>query len=445
MPDAILLFGDSYKQPSVLWRTGFSVPDPVIYVEAEGRGTLLVSPMEFPRAQKQARVDSVRSVEDFGWSEARQRDGQAAADVAVITAVLEEIGAGRVRVEPNFPLDLARALEARDVEVVVDTDLDAGRRHKQPSEVEAIRATQAAAQAGVRRAQELLRGAEVRDGMLYHEGEPLTSKVLITAIELELLRLGCAADGTIAAGGPGSADPHASDTGHLAANQPVILDIFPQDKTTRYFGDVTRTFVVGEPDDTWQRMHATVHEAYKTALSLVRAGAAGRDIHMAVSRVIYDAGFGTLVEGMRREGVPTMHHGTGHGVGLEIHEPPRVADMPGVLEAGDVVTIEPGLYHPDYGGVRIEDTVLVTADGYENLTDLPTGFTPVTRLAGAGVLLTGASRPSGPQPPRSFPRAAPGWSSRPAMRTPSRSSPARCERRVGRPTWWWPTCPRRLR
>jgi Xaa-Pro aminopeptidase len=375
--EAILLYGESYHHPTILWRTGFLAPDPVIYIEAAGQGTLLASPLELTRAQKQAKVDRVRSVDDFGWTEIRRKEGELRADATVIARMLEELGISRVRVEPDFPLALAQELQAGDVEVVTDAELFGdGRRRKNVDEVEAVRATQGAAQAAVERARTLLREAAVRDGMLYHGGEPVTSSTLIAAIEAELLSRGCAADGTIATGGPGSADPHATDTGHLAADQPVIIDIFPQHKGTRYYGDITRTFVVGTPSETWLRMYDAVHRAYQAALDAVRPGVAGRDVHLAACQVLYDAGFSTLVDGLQREGVAQMNHGTGHGLGLEVHEAPRVSDAPSVLQPGDVITIEPGLYHPAHGGVRIEDTVVVTEDGYRNLTDYPVDWKP---------------------------------------------------------------------
>jgi Xaa-Pro aminopeptidase len=295
----------------------------------------------------------------------------------LIARLLDAEGVSRVRVEPDFPLGLARALETNDVDVACDGPIFAdARRAKQPHEVAAIRESQAAAQSAMSAARHLLGNAEVREGKLYHAGAPLTSQVLISAIEKDLLDAGCGIDGTIAAGGALSADPHARDSGHLEAGAPVILDIFPQNKSTRYFGDMTRTFVVGEPSETWLKMYDATHRAYTAALAAVKAGVNGRDVHLAAVKELYDAGFGSLVEGYKREGVPAMIHGTGHGVGLEIHEAPRVSDSNNELRAGDVITIEPGLYHPDHGGVRIEDTVVVTADGYENLTDYAVDWRP---------------------------------------------------------------------
>jgi Xaa-Pro aminopeptidase len=295
----------------------------------------------------------------------------------MIAAKLLAAGVDQARVEPEFPVALARAIEREDIVVLADRPLyEDERRAKTEAEAEAVRTSQQAAQSAIDRVREVLAGAEVREGMLYHDGEALTSGRLISVIESELLAHGCGADGTIAAGGSGAADPHVSDSGHLPAGKGVIIDIFPVDKGSRYFGDITRTLVVGEPNQTWLRMYDAVKAAHLKALSMVRAGVNGRDIHRAVCQTLFDAGFGASTKGFERDGVPAMIHGTGHGVGLEVHEAPRVSDVDNELRVGDVITIEPGLYSAEEGGVRLEDTVLVTADGYRNLTDYSMDWKP---------------------------------------------------------------------
>jgi Xaa-Pro aminopeptidase len=377
MTEAVVLFGESYHHPTILWRTGFLAPDPVVYIEADGAGTLYVSGLEHGRAKKQARVASVARFDDADFLKRRSGEGELAAFGSMIAEKLRAAGVDRALVEPEFPLALARAIEAEDIVVLSDQPLFlAERRAKTAAEAEAIRTSQQAAQAAIDRVREILRSAEVRDGMLYADGEALTSARLIGAIEAELLARGCGADGTIAAGGSGAADPHVSDSGHLPAGKGVIIDIFPFGKRSRYFGDITRTFVVGEPNDTWQRMYDTVKSAHLLALSMIRPGVNASAVHRAVCQTLYDAGFGAATEGFEREGVPAMIHGTGHGVGLEVHEAPRISDVDIELRSGDVITIEPGLYSPEEGGVRLEDTVIVTADGYRNLTDYPMEWKP---------------------------------------------------------------------
>jgi Xaa-Pro aminopeptidase len=347
-------------------------------LEVDGKGTLLVSAMELGRARKEAHADAIRGYDEFSFSARYREGGERHAYAGMVLALLAEAGVDRVRVQPEFPVALARAIEAGDVVVDADQPLfESDRRRKRKDEQDAIQGSQAAAQAGLTVARELLRDADVRDGKLYHGGEPLTSAVVKAAIELELLRLGCdTPEGTIVAGGPGGADPHVDDTGQLNAGEPVIVDIYPQGKKTHYFGDITRTFVAGQPRDEWLRMYEAVKAAQAAAFGQLRAGVSGREAHLAVCRTLYEAGYSTLVEGFQRDGVPAMIHGTGHGVGLEIHEAPRVSDVDTELLEGDVVTIEPGLYSPEIGGVRLEDTVVVTKDGYRNLTDYPLDWKP---------------------------------------------------------------------
>lgn len=378
MSEGILLFGDGNTQPTLHWRSGFLAPDAAVYAEVDGKGTLLVSSMEYGRAKKEARVEVVRSYDDFNFARLNREGGEEHAYSAMVASLLEELGVDRVRVDPSFPIALARGLEGRDIVVIADAPLfSAERRSKRPDEQEAIGRSQAAAQAAMSRVRAVLAESETRDGMLFWKDEPLTSGVVAGELEMELLRHGCGTpDGSIVAGGPGGADPHMMDTGHLAAGQPVIVDIFPQGKSSRYWGDMTRTFVVGKPSAEWLAMFEAVATAQKAALDTIRAGVNGREVHLAVCRTLYDAGFSTLVEGFKRDGVPTMIHGTGHGVGLQIHEAPRVSDTDMELVAGDVVTIEPGLYSPEIGGVRLEDTVVVTADGHRNLTDHPLDWKP---------------------------------------------------------------------
>ena len=246
------------------------------------------------------------------------------------------------------------------------------RRVKTEQEISYIETTQRAVEEACAHAVRILRESGVSvDGTLLHEGEPLTSERLRFEIDTELLRRGCAASGTITAGGAQTADPHERGHGPLKAGDPIILDIFPADKTTRYYADMTRTFVKGEPGEELQKMYDAVLESQEAALAMIGPGVNGRDIHKKVSDILHEAGYKTLVHD-QRPGEPLQEgfiHGTGHGVGLEIHESPRVSIADEKLIPGDVVTIEPGLYYRRIGGIRIEDLVVVTENGCRNLTN----------------------------------------------------------------------------
>ena len=243
------------------------------------------------------------------------------------------------------------------------------RATKTDAEIEHVRAAQKANEAAMGAAEDLLARAE-RDGdRLVVDGETLTSEWVKETIEVTLLRHGCALDETIVACGRDAADPHDRGSGPLEPDEPIIVDIFPRDKSTKYHADMTRTFCVGEPDPTVQEWYDLTEQAYRAALEAVEPGVTGKDVHDAACEVYEDAGLPTLRSDPGAE--TGFIHSTGHGVGLDVHELPRVAPDGEELEPGHVITIEPGLYDPDVGGVRIEDLVVVTEGGHDNLTDYP--------------------------------------------------------------------------
>lgn len=372
----LLVIAAPEHDAAAYYLTGFLAPDPVIFFSAGGRKHLAVSAMEYPRALREARVEEVLSFDELGVEElARElRDGHRAYAAAAARALLER-GADEVVVPPNLGVAYADELRARGVRLSPDGPFFARmRRRKTEEEISSIERTQRAVEEACRHALGILREAGVGDdGALVWRGETLTSELLRSEIDVHLLRRGCAAEGTIVAGGPQAADPHERGSGPLHAGQTIVVDVFPMDRRTRYYADMTRTFVKGEPDGELVRMYEAVLEAQQAALGMIRAGVNGRDVHRKVSDILHDAGYKTALHD-RQEGRPLTEgfmHGTGHGVGLEIHEPPRISTADEELLAGDVVTVEPGVYDPEVGGVRIEDLVVVTEEGCMNLTRFP--------------------------------------------------------------------------
>jgi Xaa-Pro aminopeptidase len=255
--------------------------------------------------------------------------------------------------------------------VTVDTTgvIGESREVKTDAEVEYVAVTQEANEAAMAAAERLLSEATSGDGQLLHGGEPLTSERVKREIEMTLLEHGCALDETIVACGGQAADPHDRGTGPLQPGEPIIVDIFPRDKTSKYHADMTRTFVVGSPAEQLEEWFSLTREALEEALATVEAGATGKAVHAAACDVYENAGLPTLRAEPDTE--TGFIHSTGHGVGLDVHEGPSLSPRGGELEAGHIITVEPGLYDPAIGGVRIEDIVAVTADGYRNLTDYP--------------------------------------------------------------------------
>jgi Xaa-Pro aminopeptidase len=326
-------------------------------------------------------VDELLSYEELEIMKlSRELKSGAKAYAAAIANLLERLGAmdSPIAVPPHFGVVYADELRARGVTLTPDRVLFEGlRRAKTEAEISNIEKTQAAVEAACAHAVAILEESEVGgDDALIWRGEPLTSELLRSEIDVELLRRGCAANGTIAAGGPQGADPHERGHGPLKAGESIILDIFPVDLSTRYYSDMTRTFVKGEPKEGLQEMYDAVLESQGAALSMIKAGVNGKEVHRKVADVLHEAGYKTNVHD-QEPGKPLTEgffHGTGHGVGLEIHEAPRVSLADDELIPGDVVSVEPGVYDPNTGGVRIEDLVVVTEDGCRNLTSFPKRF-----------------------------------------------------------------------
>lgn len=366
--EATLIIASSEASADLYYATGFLAPDPFIYLQADGRSLILASDLEIDRARRQARVDEVWPVRRY---EDRARDrGVASPGLAEATAeVLRELGVSALVVPGSFPLAYADALRARGWAVASRPDpFFEARTRKTPTEVAHIVETQRHTEAALEEAIAAIREAEVREGVLYRGGEPLTSEAIKVLLARRLLDRGCLARHSIVACGADGCDPHHDGAGPLRADESIILDVFPQSLATRYFADITRTVVKGRASDGLKRMYEAVLRAQERGLGMVRGGADGSAIHAEVERRFGEAGFETGEAEGRMQG---FFHGTGHGLGLEIHEPPRIAKRGTVLRAGNVVTVEPGLYYPAWGAVRIEDLVVVTEEGCENLTRVP--------------------------------------------------------------------------
>ncbi len=348
--------------------SGFDAPDP-FFTLYDGETHLLVSGLEYGRAETESRAESVSRYADYdyqyGSSEERHR---------MLADFLGAHGVSSVAVPARFPLATADGLREHDLSVEAETDdvLTGIRAVKTDEEIEFIREAQRANENAMGRAETLLREATVEDGRLVHDGEPLTSERVRTEIEIALLREGCALDETIVACGADAADPHDRGSGPLEAGEPIVIDIFPRNKDSKYHADMTRTFSVGVPSERAREWYDRTAEAKEAALAVVEPGVTGEEVHDAVCDVYEEAGLPTLRDDPSSE--TGFIHSTGHGIGLDVHELPRLAPGGEELKPGHVITVEPGLYDPDVGGIRIEDLVVATDEGYENLTDYPEEF-----------------------------------------------------------------------
>ncbi len=371
MSDAVLLAGASTEDQNLYFRTRFLAGDPFLYVEQDDRSTLVVPRMERGRALLESSVTDVRGFDEFKYIELFRQFGDSWSALGqVALQLLNEYGARTVQVEPTLPMRIGTVLQDAGIEVAIDPAMfDDARRRKSADEVRAIEAAQAGTERAVARAIEIIERSEIHAGALHLAGIPLTSERVRAEIESALLRDGLIAEHqSIVAGGPASADPHAVGEGALRACQPIIMDVFPRDRTSRLHADLTRTVIKGTPPEELTKMYDAVFRAQETALAMIAPGVNGSEIHRAVLAVLAEAGFGV------GSGRASMEHGTGHGLGLSIHEAPRLGEVGDDLMEGEVVTVEPGLYHPALGGIRIEDVVVVTASGCRNLTTLSKRF-----------------------------------------------------------------------
>jgi len=369
--DGYLIDADS-ENADQYYLSGFDAPDPFVTLYDGEVHLLFGRSLEYGRAKREARAATVERNVDFGYREKISEHGADEAPFHVLAEFLRSYDVESVAVPPRFPVSVADALRNLDITVVPDRDsvVTDVRATKTEDEVELIRDAQGANETAMAAAERLFREAGVDgDGRLTHDGEVLTSERVKEEIEVTLLRNGCALDQTIVAGGSNAADPHDRGAGPLHADEPIIVDIFPRNKDSKYNGDMTRTFLVGEADETIREWYDLTERAYEAALDAVEPGATGADVHDAACDVYEDAGEPTLRSDESAE--TGFIHSTGHGVGLDVHEQPSVGPNGGELEPGHVITIEPGLYDPEVGGVRLEDLVVVTEDGYENLTDYP--------------------------------------------------------------------------
>jgi Xaa-Pro aminopeptidase len=352
--------------------TGFAAPD-VCHAAQLPRGTVLfVSALEAARAAKTA----AGRAEIVTYGELKRAAGAQAGTPAENAAFwLARQGVKGVSILPDAPWELVRAAERAGLAVVPEKhEISPARAVKTPREIRAVAEAQRAAVAAYKTAEAMLHASSVdARGRLVLGGKVLTSERLRAKMAETMMERGAyPVEGTIASCGDDAARPHESGHGPLRADESIVLDIFPRNERTGYWGDLTRTVVKGNPSKQLRAMHRAVAAAQRLAFGMLRAGVEGRKVHRAVAAFFEREGYPTDTSRPGKE--CGFFHGLGHGVGLAIHESPGLREAPGKLPEGAIVTVEPGLYYPGIGGVRIEDTVLVTKTGFRFLATCPRRF-----------------------------------------------------------------------
>ena len=378
MPD-VLIHGDTIRSPELRHEVPVAIPDAFLYAEKGDRRVVILHSLEIARVREDAPQLEIIPLEQLGTDELFAQGKQGwEIELEVAVRGCHELGLERVTVPPSFPVAHADHLRANGVEVGVDRDLfNNRRRSKNDTELAGIRRAQRACEAALDAARELLREAQPNGGGLEVGGQPLTCERVKRVIEDVFADHDVEGSDMIVAHGPQTAVGHNAGSGQVRANEPIVFDLFPKDKQTACFADMTRTYVVGELSDELKEWYRLVKEALDRSTAEVKAGVNGRKLYELACDIFQRAGYKTQLNKEPGEVLEEgFFHGLGHGVGLEVHELPSMGRTGHDLIPGDVITIEPGLYRPGLGGLRLEDLVVVTEDGHEVITDYPYDITP---------------------------------------------------------------------
>ena len=364
---AHLIVADSERDANMLYAARMFVPDPFIWFAVRGKSYAVMSDLEIDRARKQATVDRVLSYTHY-QKQLQHKGVRMPGFSDVLNFVLRDFRIRSVEVPTSFPIGLVKKVRGARVAVKPDPFFPE-REIKTPAEVARLVAAMRLSEEGMRAAVNALRRSRIgRDGFLYRQKKKLTAEDVQGVINATIASLGGFAAHTIVACGNQGCDPHETGHGPLRAHTTIIIDIFPRDMKSGYFGDITRTVVRGRASDTVKKMYASVGKAQELAFEKLRAGVNGKDVHDAIQKLFADRGYKT---GRARGRMQGFFHGTGHGLGLEVHERPRVSTVSERLCAGHVVTVEPGLYYWGVGGVRLEDVAVIGDRRSRNLTVFP--------------------------------------------------------------------------
>jgi len=364
---ARLIVAPSDTDADMLYATRIFIGDPFIFLQQNGKRTLVLSDLEIDRAKKNAKAD------EFVMFSQLEREVQGKAKKAppyekVLAHFLTKRGVRRAKVPANFPLGFANEIKQKGIALETSDGLFwPAREKKTAEEIRLLERALRITETGMKRGMEILKASKLGAGKkLKWSGKTLTSEILRAEIDSAILRAGGVPTNTIVAGADQACDPHERGFGPLEANSLIILDIFPRDAKTGYWGDMTRTVVRGRASEQQRKLWEAVKAGQALALKRIKAGVDGMSVHKAITELFDRRGFPTEVRNGRRVG---FFHGTGHGLGLEIHEYPRLQKV--TLKAGQCLTVEPGLYYPGIGGARIEDVVIVEKDGCRILSKFP--------------------------------------------------------------------------
>jgi Xaa-Pro aminopeptidase len=364
------IYASSEQSADLYYLAGVYVPDPYISMLYQEQSYAFVNQLEYGRVVAQSKYDQVLLLEQVKRELAGifHCEERAVGPALIMHHYALKFKVSEVTVPNDFPAQYFAQLQDYGFSVRCRAHEKFQQRAlKTAGERAAIRQANRASAAGLRAAERILKASQVIGNRLQYQGRFLTADYLRQQIDLACLNAGALARNTIVACGRQACDPHEAGSGYLRPHQLIIVDVFPRHQKTGYHGDMTRTFLKGRANDGQRRLVTTVRQAQLAAIQAVYAGQSGHRVHQVAQSVFTSAGYETKC--IRQKFVGFIHS-TGHGLGLEVHESPRVAPHAEALQAGHVVTIEPGLYYPEIGGCRIEDVVAVQTDGAELLSKM---------------------------------------------------------------------------
>lgn len=379
MKPVLFFYGASDRNRDMLYATKYYSSSPFMLVVSKDFKFMIVDKLEFPKANKEASVTEVSTFEYYlpfkDYVSLANKTNSHPSKMGYVSEVarifLKEKNFKQITVSPDFPLKIAQNLKWYGFSVKIEESLPLFKQRliKTPDELKAIQESISASEAVLAEVVNIIKSAEVRNNVLYHEGSPLTSDFLRKFIRLNLYKNDFVSPSPICASGLDTAQPHSEGSNVLRVNSPILLDIFPRSIVSNYFSDMTRTFVRGKASEDLKKMFDAVIDAQQLAFSMIKDNVKVSSVYLAVMDLFKSRGFRT--DDNKSFG---FMHSLGHGVGLDVHEPPNISDNESVFKSGNVVTIEPGLYYPTIGGVRIEDMILVKEDGCEILTSFSKEF-----------------------------------------------------------------------
>jgi len=366
--DGYAQYAASSQDANLYYLTNFLAEDPFLFLRSGGQSLLVISSMEKARAVRSSIADRVQAREDF-QRDSRETEGDRTTPT-MIGSVLKECKIKRLGVNADFPIGLADELRRAGYELKpISGPIESLRSIKTARELKLMAQVQRASEKALASALTILARSKISGDTLRYDGQVLTSERLKSAIGCSLINDACTSEDVIASSGDDSALPHLTGSGPVKANSAIVFDVFPQSIASRYHADMSRTVLRGDAPSELSDMYTAVHEAQNLAVEMLRPGISGAEVHLAVADHFEQSGFQTDLDNGQG-----FIHSTGHGLGLEVHELPFLSKRGGLLEKGNVVTVEPGLYYPGIGGVRLEDVAVITHNGNKTITQFPKEF-----------------------------------------------------------------------